>query len=331
MLEIIKLDKKNFNDFIALLLQRGEAPEDYYRWKYLMQPVSDRPTGLIAYLDGIPVGCIGIINRIYHTSEGKKHFATWFADWFLTKQSRGMGIGKKLMECVRTFAPYNFGIPGPILAQQVCEGAGYKYSPGLSDAIFYLNPFICGYYRGQGSTLKRFLRGSKFFIMCFSRIFSFIFKEPTFFCKHDSHNQFIFEISKFYPYALPTLERNIEFVSWLSTMPTKVNSDRFWWTIKGKGYNCWGFIENDFWGLAKAQILDIVSFNNNEAYISEICKTLKLKGVDLVRCVVRNSKLQFDATELQELPVYYCGPELPQLFYITSLDKESSWREFTLT
>lgn len=331
MLELKPLDDHNFHHFISLLKERGEAPEDYYRWKYLDQPAHGHPTGFIAYLDSEPIGCIGIINRSYCSEEGKELPVTWFADWFLTKRSRGKGVGKLLMENVRMVAPYNFGIPGPVLAQKVCSSAGYKPMSGIVEAIYYLRPFTCGYYRGNGSYLKRLLRGLKYFATTFFWTLILAFKKPATFSKSEHRINDIVEISKLYSTALPTLQRNEEFINWISLMPTNPKSKRYWWTIYGNGFVCWGFTEKDFWGLTKAQIFDVVSINNTKDNISEVCKTLKLKGIDLVKCIIHGQNAHVGTTEVHALPVYYCGRELPKMFYLAGLDKESSWREFTLT
>ena len=56
MLEIKELSMQNFSHFLNLLLKRGEAPEDFYQWKYLHQPINNFPTGFIAYFDSVPLG-----------------------------------------------------------------------------------------------------------------------------------------------------------------------------------------------------------------------------------------------------------------------------------
>lgn len=322
MPEILPLTNENFNDFLSLLRQRGEAPEDYYIWKYLKQPYSFFPVGFIAYIEDSPVGCIGIINKIYIDQDGQPHPATWFADWFLTKQSRGKGVGKKLMECVRNVAPYNFGIPGPSLAQKVCLGAGYKYVPGFSDSLFYLRPFICGFNRGKGSRLKKIFRGIKYFIISFSSTLIFFFKESAYFSKYEDPKKLTNDILKFCSITLNTFLSTEDFISWICAMPAKANSKRYWWIINGNGYYCWGFTENDFWGLKKAQILDFVSTKNIEDYFCEICKTLKKQRIDSVRFVIRDKKRMFMLQSLNHCHFFILAKNCIQVFMLQALTKK---------
>lgn len=331
MVTLAKLTSANFKDFLNLLVERGEAPEDYYRWKYLDQPSNGKPTGFIAYLDDQPVGCIGIINRTYQAIDHQENSASWFADWFLTEKSRGKGIGKLLMENVRRSASYNFGIPGPTTAQRVCLSAGYKPMPQAYDTILYLQPFRCGYYRGNGSYLKRYLRGLKNVLTSLPVTFKFGFKEPAIFNRHERFNyNKIIEASQISGEVSQSLQRNEAFVNWISSMPISENSKRFWWTIRGSDFFCWGFSEKDFWGLNKAQIFEIISVRNKEDYISIICKTLVEQSMDFIKYVSESCNHHSNAIYQYPLPIYYCGPELPNKFYLSSLDKESSWREFIL-
>jgi hypothetical protein len=331
MLEIIQLDKKNFNDFRTLLLQRGEAPEDYYRWKYLMQPFNDRPTGLIAYLDGKPVGCIGIINRIYCTAEGKEYPATWFADWFVNDLARGKGIGEMLMQEVRKASSYNFGIPGPLKAQQVCSSAGYSLMPGVQEEVtIYIRPFKCGYFRGNGSQLKRLIRGLKNLLIFFPRILKIQLSSSA----RYSQNSFL-DYNALASYSLTSvnssnsLKRTKETLVWLSLMPVGATSERKWWTIQGEQFYCWGFFEKDFWGLRKATIFEVVSRQKIDELISVICKTLSKNGIDMLKFLSSADHLRPNVYKYR-IPVFYAGSKLPEEFVLSFLDKESVWREFRM-
>ena len=84
VIKYYQLDNKNFEDFFYLLEKRGEKDKNYFRWKYLKQPIKERPRGFIAYKDEDPIGCIGIINREVQNESHETHYATWFADWFST-------------------------------------------------------------------------------------------------------------------------------------------------------------------------------------------------------------------------------------------------------
>jgi GNAT superfamily N-acetyltransferase len=332
MPELKSLDNQNFHHFISLLKERGEAPEDYYRWKYLAQPSNGQPTGYIAYYEDKPVGCIGIINRQYHAADGMDYPATWFADWFVSDKVRGKGIGEKLMKEVSKIGIYNFGIPGPAKAQQVCENTGYISMTGLYiDNTIYLRPFICGYLRGGGSKFKRFLRGGKNLVRSISSIRTLSVQEPAVF-RIDPQLDYKALISEyqFNQQGSRALQKTEEFIPWIQLMPIRKTSERYWWTIKGMGFYSWGFFEKDFWGLSKAVIFEISYHHYEEKFISIICKTLLKHGVDLVKYVSSAGMRNVMTTYQYPLPLYYSGPLLPSEFSLTNLDKESSWREFAM-
>lgn len=331
MLELQPLGNRNFPHFITLLKERGEAPEDYYRWKYLAQPVQNLPTGFIAYLQGNPVGCIGIINRIICTAEGNEYPATWFADWFVSDVARGKGIGEKLMQEVRKASPYNFGIPGPLKAQKVCSSAGYALMPGVQEEItIYIRPFKCGYLRGNGSQLKRLFRGLKNLLIFFPRIFKIQLSSSA----RYSQNSFLdYNALAFYSLtsvnSSNSLKRTKETLVWLSLMPVSVTAERKWWTIQGEEFYCWGFFEKDFWGLRKATIFEVVSRQKMDKLISVICKTLSRNGIDTLKFLSKADHISPNVYKYR-IPVFYAGPELSEEFVLSYLDKESAWREFRM-
>jgi hypothetical protein len=122
------LDEVNFEDFYCLLLKRGCADKDYYRWKYLKQPDNKSPTGIIAYENNVPCGCIGIINRTYFDSNGNCHDALWFADWFVDSAFRGKNIGFLLQREILSYGSAIMGITNPITAQLIARKVGYSTS-----------------------------------------------------------------------------------------------------------------------------------------------------------------------------------------------------------
>src|SRR6266487_3327399 len=153
MLLIKELNEGNFVDFLELLKQRGEAPEDYYRWKYLTQVMDYYPTGFVAYIGNEPVGCIGNINRTYVDADGNEYPATMFADWYITELARGKGIGVSLMKQVAFLSPFGFGIPGPANAQVVAKKAGYIPQTGYYEVSIPCLPFKFGFRKYKGNSL----------------------------------------------------------------------------------------------------------------------------------------------------------------------------------
>ena len=332
MLELKPLGIDNFQHFLSLLTERGEAPEDYYRWKYLDQPAYGCPTGFIAYVDNKPAGCIGIINRRYRANDGKDYPATWFADWFVSSSARGLGIGETLMQKVRSLAVYNFGSPGPVKAQQVCANAGYtSMRSNYEEVIVYLRPFRCGYLRGKGSLLQRFLRGVKSFMISSPAIIRLSWFESASFNKISGPDPDLLVPG----YLIDSdfsicLNRTHEFVSWLSQMPAKTSSGRYWWTIHEKDFFCWGFSETDFWGLQKTTVFEVVSNRNQRVEVSIFNKTLLRNKIDAVKYISKSGLNNTIASYKYPLSVFYNGPHLPIKFVISCLDKESSWRELLM-
>ena len=144
VIKYYQLDNKNFEDFFYLLEKRGEKDKNYFRWKYLKQPIKERPRGFIAYKDEDPIGCIGIINREVQNESHETHYATWFADWFVTNDAQGLGIGKTLIKNVFNLSDNAFGIAGPLPAQKIAKMGGYHNLNGYYNIIIPLNVIKCG-------------------------------------------------------------------------------------------------------------------------------------------------------------------------------------------
>lgn len=327
MLEIVQLDENNFPHFIKLLHQRGEAPEDYYRWKYLEQPANSQPTGFIAYLEHEPVGCIGIINRTFCATDGKDYPATWFADWFVTKSVRGKGIGELLMSEVRKKASYNFGVPGPRQAQVVCKKSGYNEMPGFSQYSFYVNSFRCGYKRFAGSGLVKFLRGVRSGLFSLPAKLNFHSKNfSELIIKLQNEESNTVDSSKGFVNN-QCLKRNTEFMHWLKRMPVAEPAKRQWWCITMQTVYAFGYIETDFWGLRKAVILDIHATSISEC-IWNISYTLSKVGVDWILISYFMKSLTLKHWSKTAIPLYAATPKPLDGLHLTDLDKDSSWRNF---
>lgn len=335
MLEIKPLQESNFHAFIALLELRGEAPEDYYRWKYLDQPASGRPTGFMAYWNDKPAGCIGIINRIFRTADGIEEPATWFADWFVLEEARGYGIGVKLMSKINDQAKVNFGIPGPEQAQKTALKANYKYKKGFYDFTFYLKPYRCGYYRFNAGPVKRILRGIKAKLSY--RKNSLPHPDPL----------LVHGWSIGFPSAMEwmncseagskgsgALVRDIEWIKWISEMPVSVNGKRQWWVIHTASVWACGFVEYDYWGLRKSRILDLFSLDKKVSLnelLPCILTVLEKNGHDLASFAFMDNEFKGGAVSTKSiLPLYENAEINTEFCYLSALDKESAWREFRM-
>jgi GNAT superfamily N-acetyltransferase len=329
MLKLKPLEQSNFHHLVNLLMERGEAPEDYYRWKYLSQPSNGKPTGYVAYLNNALVGCIGIINRIYHAEDGKEYPATWFADWFVSDSARGKGIGEALMKEVFKNTPYNFGIPGPLKAQVVCKQAGYTSLPGLFHYSLYINSFRCGFKRFGGSFLVKFLRGSKsifFSLPIMIKFLSIQKRKSSFTFGFPNEQQWEKQMVKLNS-ETPRLKRSIDFITWIGQMPISTNGKRSWWSIEYVDLFACGFIETDFWGLRRSIIFDIQS-EKVEKSVWQIAAALSEQGVDWITFCYFDKSLSLKHWTKSALPLHVVAETSISKLHMADLDKDSSWRNF---
>lgn len=327
MVSLLKLNYSNFEDFLSLLRNRGEAPEDYYRWKYLEQPTYGHPSGFIAYIDNKSVGCIGIINRMYRGKDGKDRSATWFADWFVNDTARGQRIGEALMREVCKTSDFNFGIPGPVKAQHVCKQANYKPIEGFVEHTLYIKPFRCGYKRFAGSGLKKKLRGLKNVLFSLSSLLKLSLTKQKFSLKvgFPDTTQWVKrygQVSEKISFA-----RNDGFLNWFKNMPLAPGSDRLWWSVDHAEVFACGFIETDFWGLRKVVIVDLYSAEPEKS-LWEIAATLSKENVDWISLCYFDKQLTLKYWSRMSLPLHYSITNSIADFHFTSVDKDSSWRSF---
>lgn len=323
MIEVHPLSKNNFNDFILLLQQRGEAPSEYYEWKYLQQPYDFFPTGFIAYDSKKPVGCIGNINRIFVDRSGNEHKATWFADWFVSKAFRGRGIGELLMKSIYDLSDYGCGIPGPAKAQKTAQQAGYLPISLLSEKIFVLNPFTYGYKIKSNNfffiklsygiylwvrlaTFKKTLGGN----------FNLIFSKPESPEFQVAYNHFLKEV--------PHFKRDVKFLNWITGIPfSKGNST--WWYVNNLNLFTFGTVETQTNGLRVAKIFECFSNSSQVDVLGSVLGVLYNCGIDVVKLV--GSKItneEQNATRLN-LPFHVSNLKYYHGAYLSILDKESSW------
>ena len=322
MFEIFPLNKENFKDFLGLLQQRGEAPDAFYNYKYLQQKYAFFPTGFIAYIDNIAVGCIGNINKIYIDNEGFEHQATWFADWFVSDSVRGKGIGKALMSQVFNLSPFAFGVPGPENAQIVAGNVGYKIRENFYEVLVPCKPFQYGFRKNKSNIFRNLLRGMKHFSINETIV------------KNDEVE--VREISKNDTFDINIIKNSFkidsESLQWLMNFPEKEGNLRKWYQVRFNNNWLILFVEKDV-NLNKRARIVYVSLNNDSDYISFmkiIRYKLSLHNILYFQTYFfSNQKPDFVSEYIKQVP-QSCSFELSNNFTISISDFESRWRDFKM-
>lgn len=321
MIEIKELSEQNFSHFLNLLSERGEAPKDFYQWKYLHQPYTFFPTGFIAYLDNVPVGCIGIINKIYVDENLVEHPATWFADWFVNDKARGKGIGLALMKKVYELSAYAFGIPGPEAAQIIAQKAGYIKQKNFTEIIIPTKPFLYGFKKYQSGFVKSILRAIKTTIQS-----GYIFHDKSFeTLELTSAENLSFTKTK------NSFLQTQEHFDWLMKMPVKEKNQRKWYKVSDK--NSWMiiFVEDDSNNNKRARVIYDYNIEKIDRikFIKKTRKRLAQMGVLYLQAYL------FSGTK-PLIVSYYLKPISQSAsfhilnFTIAIIDMESRWRDFKM-
>ena len=322
MLEIKELQKENFHVFINLLLERGEAPEDYYYWKYFEQPYNFNPTGFIAYLNDEPIGCIGNINRIFLDEFGVEHSTTWFTDWFVSNNARGKGVGLALMKEIYGLSAYAFGIPGPQKAQEIAIKSGYKQLNDFFEIIIPCSPFSYGFRRYKSGVIKNFLRGIKHvFHSGFLSTYNNIQIEEI----NDSS---ILDIK----FIKNRLKVDKAYFNWLQKMPCTNESKRKWYKLSNSENWVILFVEFDNFNKKRGRLL-FDNFIDNEKRISFLKFTRKMLsqiGV-LYLQLYTHSDLSYSINKsyIKSIP-QFSSLKISKEFSISFADMESRWRDFEM-
>jgi hypothetical protein len=323
MIEIKSLNLENFNDFLFLLKQRGEAPEDYYAWKYLQQPLNYFPAGYIAYYNHTPVGCIGIINKIYIDEDGKEHPATWFADWYVSKNAQGKGIGKVLMDKVYSLSPYAFGIPGPLTAQIVAEKVGYLKADNFFELQFPINTLnTC--FKKNSNLIKAFL---KYLIFKFES-FCFNFKIKNGQIKIVNEKPTVeFWLNEICGNKKSGFSRNEDLIKWFLNL--KTNKDREWWYCKFNDNFAVGYKETNYWNLKQTKIVEFISKDEDFlVFFKSLKNELYRNKVDIGYMLLTKNEMEFPKKWIINIPVFSNHKLNTPIEYISLIDKESSWHDF---
>ncbi|MEO6550699.1 MAG: GNAT family N-acetyltransferase [Ferruginibacter sp.] len=332
MIEIRELTKESFKDFISLLSKRGRVITSFYEWKYINTTAPLIASGYVAYKDNLPLGCIGKLNKNIVDQKGKIVSATWFADWYILEQSRGTGAGKALMQQVAASAKVGMGIPGPLHAQAVAAKAGYQSLHGFVEVRIPLNPWRVGLKKYKGPLIMRSLRG---------------LNEMMIAAKWPHVKKVSVDLRKGFPPVdkwLAAIEQGLnkkihfqrtrEFLSWFSAMPFEENMVREWWYYESAEMFVTGFTDANTSGLRRSKVMELITYGNDiVACINQIVGILNSSAVDLVILLLP----QFTATALKiprqwllPIPLHITlgAKILPE--YLSLIDKESSWIDFSL-
>lgn len=321
MLQLHVLNEDNFSDFLALLRERGEVPEFYYRWKYLEQPSLGKPTGFVAYLGDRPVGCIGIVNRMYVMPDGGIRLATWFADWFVNEKARGQGVGLRLMKQVSKVSDYSFGIPGPEKAQEIVRKAGYEVTR-YYDYYFLIRPIKYA--------SRKFWKDS-ILMSVIRRLYFLRFGTATFYSRSGMFRELsshalqlrLLEVAKKKPESFVLSD---EFAAWFANMAKLPNGKKSYWElVTDKGDVVFGFNEVDNYGLVRSTLLLSGSDKVGRKLVKSMLAWMRKIGADyLVAC------LEGQNDELRGLPCYRIEP-VPvatlgkSRLSFCAIDRESMW------
>ena len=330
-IEISELTSQNFPDFIKLLGERGYIPADFYDWKYMDRANKGIASGYVAYKDHQPVGCIGIINKIFVDRSGTATAATWFADWYVSTTSRGTGAGKALMNKVADTAPTGLGIPGPLQAQAVASKAGYKPLHGFIEVQIPLRPWRVGHKRYSGTLIRRLARGLREVKNTHGVIKRVAFNSTLTF-GFPPIEQWL-NAEKKGLQNRPHFQRSNSLLEWLQKMPVDDSTSRRWWHVDSNEMFAAGFIEKDTWGLQRCKVMELISFENKEAdAFKSFLSLLHTSDTDLVVLLLhQNLVADIAIPQRWQLPVplHITATAYENPGYLSLLDKESSWRELT--
>ena len=139
MLTIEKINNQNLIVVEKLLYERNRTIPEYVQWKYGQNDHLNR--GSVAFVDGKPAGCFGLVPRVLNLSLTNNEMCGWFADWYVSPQYRGLQIGVNLLNDISSAYPITFGHPGPYKAQLICKQNGYRDIGFQSRRRMILNQF----------------------------------------------------------------------------------------------------------------------------------------------------------------------------------------------
>lgn len=147
MITIEKIKNQNLGIVKNLLFDRSKTIPEYVQWKYETNTELNR--GVIAFVDGEPVGCFGLIPRVLNISPDRNMICGWFADWYIIPQFRRHKIGTKLLNEITNIYPITIGHPGPQNAQLICKQNGFREIGFQSRRRLILKPWKYSRFRSH--------------------------------------------------------------------------------------------------------------------------------------------------------------------------------------
>lgn len=146
------ISQLNLDAVKDLLFLRNKTLPEYVEWKYgANSPAIFR--GVIAYENSKPVGCFGMVPKIFTKTNVSEINAGWFADWFVNPDYRGRDIGKNLLkELEQSDYPLLIGHPGGERALHICLDGGWKPIPFQSRRRFLIKGYPYYHHRFGKST-----------------------------------------------------------------------------------------------------------------------------------------------------------------------------------
>lgn len=329
MIRLESINQDNFNEFLSLLKNRGEAPYEFYKWKYIDNIKDNFEVGFLAKKNDSFIGCIGLVNYRLCFSEYSCN-VSWFADWFVLNEFRKFGIGKKLMEKVSQYSEIGFGLPGPFKAQIISEKVGYKKLHYFYELQLPINP--------TNVAMKKFSSYPR-------KFFKFIQLNYQFFKYIKFNSKSCYEISNLDINLWSKLsrdklknknyfERSIDRLFHFIKMPSDPDKNRSYWCFSDNCYYIVGFTETDFWGLKIAKILDLFcSENEYENIFLKLVISLKNDRVDIIKIILSAEKikiLNLSNNWFNLIPIHQISNNNQNINYLSYLDVESSWRAFKM-
>lgn len=124
-IQIEPIGPANLDCVTRLLDERNNTLPAYTQWKY-GQHHNGCFRGVVAMLQGEPVGCFGLVVRDLVLPECRTIPCGWFADWYVTSRVRAGGLGTKMLEALSQSDLLILGHPGPEKARAICLANGYR-------------------------------------------------------------------------------------------------------------------------------------------------------------------------------------------------------------
>ncbi len=317
--EIIPIDDHNLNMVAELLYDRSQTLKSYTVQKYESNN-NERFRGVIATVEGKPIGCFGSIPKVLRISDGTMKNCGWFADWYVSPHGRGLKIGELLLNALSDHEQIMFGHPGPKRAQSICLSNGYDLIGFHSRRRLVLRPWVYQWKRGNLFSVLR------------SKLHKKTSKKPD--MKDNEQNTVdmpdrVCEIIKSEPTAAKFV-RNEDYENWVQTQPIANKYTRKSALWEGDGCSIIFFDEKITNGEKRRLILHMEGEGllSIDAWTSFIIDTRKAKR-DYIEIFTTNKRIdsifqKMGAWKIEEAPIMVRGLDTRTLkFKIHPWDREN--------